>query len=116
VDPSLLLAYNIPLTQVIDAIRKGNNEVGGRVLEFAGTEYMVRGRGYVKGIEDIDKIVVGMDAGSGTPILVKNIAQVDIGPDIRRGVADLDGMGDTVGGVIVMRHGENALSVINRVK
>jgi Cu(I)/Ag(I) efflux system membrane protein CusA/SilA len=116
VDPNLLLAYNIPLTQVIDAIRKGNNEVGGRLLEFAGTEFMVRARGYVKSTDDLDKIVVGVDARSGTPILVKHVAKVMLGPDIRRGVADLNGEGDAVGGIIVMRQGENALNVIERVK
>lgn len=116
VDPDLLLAYNIPLTQVVDAIRKGNNDVGGRLLEFAGTEFMVRARGYVKSVADLEKIVVAVEAGSGTPVLVKHVARVVLGPDIRRGVADLDGMGDTVGGIVVMRHGENALNVINRVK
>ncbi len=116
VDPNLLLALHIPLTQVTEAIRKGNKETGGRLLEFTGMEYMVRGRGYAKSVDDIEKIVVGVDAKTGTPILVKHVAKVALGPDIRRGVADLDGMGDTVGGVVVMRHGENALSVINRVK
>ena len=116
VDPDLLLAYNIPLTQVIDAVRKGNNDVGGRLLEFAGTEFMVRARGYIKSIEDLEKIVVGVDAKSGTPILVKHVARVTLGPDIRRGVSDLDGEGDTVGGIVVMRQGENALNVIQRVK
>ena len=116
VDPDLLLAYNIPLTQVVDAVRKGNNDVGGRLLEFAGAEFMVRARGYVKTIDDLEKIVVGVDAKSGTPILVKHVARVALGPDIRRGVADLNGEGDTVGGIVVMRHGENALNVIRRVK
>ena len=116
VDPDLLLAYKIPLPQVIEAVRKGNSEVGGRLLEFAGTEYMVRGRGYVKSVDDIEKIVVATDQTSGTPVLVKHVAKVALGPDIRRGVADLDGLGDTVGGVVVMRHGENALGVIERVK
>jgi Cu(I)/Ag(I) efflux system membrane protein CusA/SilA len=116
VDPDLLLAYNIPLTQVIDAVRKGNNDVGGRLLEFAGTEFMVRARGYVKSIDDLEKIVVGVDAKSGTPILIKQVARVALGPDIRRGVSDLDGEGDTVGGIVVMRQGENALNVIQRVK
>ena len=92
VDPDLLLAYQIPLTQVIDAIRNGNDEVGGRLLEFAGTEYMVRGRGYVKDVADIERIAVGTDARTGTPILVGNVAHVVIGPDLRRGVADYDGM------------------------
>src|SRR5690349_2992310 len=116
VDPDLLLAYKIPLPRVIDAIRKGNNEVGGRLLEFAGTEYMVRGRGYVKSVDDIEKVVVAADQASGTPVLVKHVAKVTLGPDIRRGIADLDGVGDTVGGIVVMRHGENALAVIESVK
>src|SRR6185436_18810793 len=103
VDPNLLLAYDIPLPKVVDAIRKGNNEVGGRLLEFAGTEYMVRGRGYVKSVDDIEKIVVAADQASGTPVLVKHVAKVALGPDIRRGIADLDGLGETVGGIVVMR-------------
>jgi Cu(I)/Ag(I) efflux system membrane protein CusA/SilA len=115
-DPELLLAHGIPLTTLIDAVRKGNGEVGGRLLEFAGTEYMVRGRGYVRSIEDIESIVVSVDAKTGTPVLVRQVAKVALGPDIRRGIADLDGLGDTVGGVIVMRQGENALTVIARVK
>ncbi len=115
-DPDLLLAYNVPLTTLVSAVRKGNAEVGGRLLEFAGTEFMVRGRGYVHSPEDIEKIVVAVDHASGTPVLVKHLATVTLGPDIRRGVADLDGIGDTVGGVVVMRHGENALDVIERVK
>ncbi len=116
VDPNRLLAYNIPITKVIDAVRSGNNDVGGRLLEFSGVEYMVRGRGYVKSIADIEDIVVGTDTKTGTPILVKNVATVQTSPEIRRGVADLDGKGDAVGGIIVMRHGENALNVISRVK
>src|SRR5581483_7068646 len=115
VDPNRLLAYKIPLTQVLDAVRKGNDEVGGRVLEFAGTEYMVRGRGYVRSRDDLEQIAVATDATTGTPVLVKHVATVTIGPELRRGVADLDGEGDTVGGVVVMRQGENALAVIDRV-
>ena len=115
-DPNRLLAYKIPLPALIDAIRKGNDEVGGRLLEFAGTEYMVRGRGYVGSREDIENIVVSVDPKTGTPVLVKHLATVTLGPDIRRGVADLDGEGDTVGGIIVMRQGENAPKVIARVK
>jgi Cu(I)/Ag(I) efflux system membrane protein CusA/SilA len=115
INPNALLAYNIPLTKVVDAVRDGNNDVGGRLLEFSGTEYMVRGRGYARSIRDIENIVLANDA-SGTPILIKNVANVVLGPDIRRGVADLDGQGDTVGGIVVMRSGENALNVINRVK
>jgi Cu(I)/Ag(I) efflux system membrane protein CusA/SilA len=116
VDPNRLLAYDVPLTRVIDAVRRGNDDVGGRLLEVAGTEYMVRGRGYAKSTDDLAKIVVGVDAASGTPIVVGNLGTVTVGPDIRRGVADLDGLGDTVGGIVVMRHGENALNVIRRVE
>jgi Cu(I)/Ag(I) efflux system membrane protein CusA/SilA len=115
VDPNALLSYNIPLNKVVDAIRDGNNDVGGRLVEFSGTEYMVRGRGYAKSLKDIEDIVISSDK-SGTPILVKNVAQVVLGPEMRRGVADLDGEGDTVGGIVIMRSGENALNVINRVK
>ncbi|MBI4396081.1 MAG: efflux RND transporter permease subunit, partial [Elusimicrobia bacterium] len=115
VNPNALVAYNIPLMKVTDAIRAGNNDVGGRLVEFSGAEYMVRGRGYAKSVEDIENIVVGRDE-NGTPILVKSVANVALGPEIRRGVADLDGEGDTVGGIVVMRHGENALNVIRRVK
>ncbi len=115
IDPNRLLAYNLPLTEVVDAIRKGNEEVGGRLLEFSGAEYMVRGRGYAKSIPDFENIVVSTDK-SGTPILIKHLATVALGPEIRRGLADLDGTGDTVTGTVVMRYNENALTVINRVK
>jgi Cu(I)/Ag(I) efflux system membrane protein CusA/SilA len=116
VNPNALLAYNIPLMEVVQKIRNGNNDVGGRLLEFAGTEYMVRARGYAISVKDIESIVVGVDHKTGTPIFVKHIAKVSLGPEIRRGVAELDGKGDVVGGIVVMRHGENALNVINRVK
>ena len=115
-DPNTLLTYNIPLDKVVNAIREGNNDVGGRLVEFSGREYMVRGRGYVKSLKDIENIVVGTNEASGTPILVKNLGQVVLGPDLRRGVADLDGEGETVGGIVIMRYGENALSVIERVR
>lgn len=115
VDPSRLLAYNIPVSRVIDAVRNGNQEVGGRLLEFSGAEYMVRGHGYAKSIEDLEEIVVATDK-NGTPLLVRNLATVATGPEIRRGLADLDGEGDVVGGTVIMRFGENALNVINRVK
>ncbi|MEK7232530.1 MAG: CusA/CzcA family heavy metal efflux RND transporter [Elusimicrobiota bacterium] len=115
VDPNALSAYRIPLAKVVDAIRDGNNDVGGRLVEFGGAEYMIRGRGYAKSVEDLEQIVVGRDK-KGTPVLVKSVAKVALGPDIRRGVADLDGEGDTVGGIVVMRHGENALTVIEKVK
>ena len=115
VDPNRLLAYNITLTAVIDAIRKNNQEVGGRLLEFSGAEYMVRARGYAKSIRDFEEIAVGTDQ-KGTPVLIKHIATVVLGPEIRRGLADLDGKGDVVAGTVIMRYGENALNVINRVK
>ncbi len=116
VEPNRLLAYNIPIMEVVEAIRKGNNDVGGRLLEISGAEYMVRGRGYARSVKDLENIVVGIQSKTGTPILVKNIAKVALGPDIRRGVADLDGKGDVVGGIVVMRQGESALRVIDRVK
>jgi Cu(I)/Ag(I) efflux system membrane protein CusA/SilA len=115
IDPNALNGFNVPLSTVVQAIRDGNNDVGGRVVEFSGAEYMVRGRGYAKSIKDFESIVVGKD-DKGTPILVKHVGKVSLGPDIRRGVADLDGEGDTVGGIVIMRAGENALNVIERVK
>ncbi len=114
-DPVALQSYHIPISKVVDAIRAGNNDVGGRLVEMSGAEYMVRGRGYAKSVKDIEEIAVGQSP-EGVPILVKNLGRVALGPDIRRGVADLDGQGDTVGGIVVMRSGENALSVIQRVK
>jgi Cu(I)/Ag(I) efflux system membrane protein CusA/SilA len=115
VNPEALLAYKIPLDMVIMAIRKANNEVGARLLEITGTEYMVTGRGYLKSIRDIEETVIMNDA-HGVPIKVRNVATVGLGPDIRRGVSELDGVGEVVGGIVVMRYGENALSVIKRVK
>jgi Cu(I)/Ag(I) efflux system membrane protein CusA/SilA len=115
VDPNTLAAYRLPIKTVIDAVRNSNAEVSGRVLEMAGTEYVIRGQGYVHSIEDIELIPVGTDQ-RGTPILIRNIARVQIGPDQRRGVAELDGKGQTVGGIVIMRAGENALAVIERIK
>lgn len=115
VDPAHLLTHQITLPQIIEAVRKGNQESGGRLLEISGAEYMVRGRGYVKSVADLENIVINVDA-NGTPLLLRQVASVALGPDIRRGVADLDGVGDVVGGTIIMRFGENALSVIERVK
>ncbi len=115
IDPNRLVAYNLPLMKVIEAIRSGNKETGGRLLEMSGAEYMVRGRGYAKSVEDLGSIVVGTDP-NGTPVLVKHIANIAVGPDIRRGLADLDGQGDVVAGTVIMRNGENALNVIDRVK
>ncbi|MCB0420233.1 MAG: efflux RND transporter permease subunit, partial [Bdellovibrionales bacterium] len=115
VNPESLRAYNIPLAKVSEAIRQGNSESGARVVEFSGIEYMVRIRGYAKNRHDIENIVIGVSK-SGVPIYVKNIARVTHGPEMRRGVADLDGLGDTVGGIVVMRFGENANRVIERVQ
>jgi Cu(I)/Ag(I) efflux system membrane protein CusA/SilA len=115
IDPNRLIAYNIPLTTVVEAIRNGNQEVGGRLLEFSGAEYMVRGRGYARSVSDLESIVVSADP-QGTPVLVKHLGTVSMGPEIRRGLADLDGQGDVVGGTVIMRSGENALTVIERVK
>ena len=114
VNPTLLASYRLPLQAVIDAVRRGNNDVGGRLVELSGREYMVRGRGYVKSTADLEQLVLRSEGG--TPITVKDVAQVALGPEMRRGVADLDGQGDVVGGIIVMRQGENALNVIDRVK
>jgi Cu(I)/Ag(I) efflux system membrane protein CusA/SilA len=115
VDPSKLQAYNIPITKVVDAVRSGNNDVGGRLIEATGAEYMVRGRGYAESTDDIAKIVLATNP-SGVPIRVVDVGEVTLGPDIRRGVADWNGTGDTVAGIVVMRQGENALQVIDRVK
>ena len=115
VDPNRLSAYGISFNMLASLIRESNNEVGGRLIEFSGAEYMVRGRGYSRSIADFENIVVKVTP-SGTPVLLKDIGRVELGPEIRRGVSDLDGMGDAVGGIVVMRHGENALNVINLVK
>ena len=115
VNPESLRAYNIPLSKVAKAIKQGNSENGARVIEFSGIEYMIRAKGYVKNRKDIESIVVGVNK-NGVPIYVKNIAKVAEGPEIRRGVADLNGMGDVVSGIVVMRFGENANDVIGRVK
>ncbi|MDP2382269.1 MAG: CusA/CzcA family heavy metal efflux RND transporter [Nitrospirota bacterium] len=115
VDPNTLAAYRLPIKTIIEAVRNSNAEVSGRVLEMAGTEYVIRGRGYLRSVEDIELIPVGTD-GRGTAILIRDIAHVQVGPDQRRGIAELDGKGQTVGGIVIMRAGENALTVIERVK
>ncbi|NIR49518.1 efflux RND transporter permease subunit [candidate division KSB1 bacterium] len=115
VDPNKLLAYNIPLERVIQAVRDSNNDVGGRVIEMASTEFMLRGRGYIQSLEDIETTALGTDS-TGTPIYIRNVAHVHLGPDMRRGIAELDGKGEVVGGIVVMRYGENSLKVIERVK
>ena len=114
VNPNALASYRIPLDTVIQAVRRGNNDVGGRLVEISGREYMVRGRGYVRSVRDLESLVLRTE--NGTPITVKDVAQVTLGPEMRRGVADLDGQGDAVGGIVVMRQGENALAVIERLK
>ncbi|MCB1139276.1 MAG: efflux RND transporter permease subunit, partial [Leptospiraceae bacterium] len=116
IDPTKLQSLNIPLERVVQAIRESNMESGGRIMEFAGREYMVRGRGYVESLRDLESIVLKVDPDTGDPVLLRNVARVQFGPDIRRGVADLDGKGDTVGAIVIMRDGENALNVIDRVK
>ena len=115
-DPVALKSYDLALDQVVEAIRRGNADAGGRLVEMAGREYMVRGRGYAQSVGDLEQIAVGVNAQSGTPILIRDLGRVTLGPDLRRGVAELDGQGETVGGIVVMRHGENALDVIERVK
>ncbi|MBU5613959.1 efflux RND transporter permease subunit [Geomonas azotofigens] len=114
-DPNRLFAYNIKVGQVADAIKKSNNDVGGRLLEQADAEYLIRGRGYVKSTADLENIVVGADM-RGTPIYVKNLGTVQLGGAIRRGMLDMNGQGEAVGGIVVMRYGENAKDVIDRVK
>lgn len=115
VDPNRLATAGVTIDQITSAIRASNGEVGGRVIEWSGREYVVRGRGYIQGLEDIDKIAVGADQ-HGTPVRVSDVAQVALGPDMRRGIAELNGEGEVTGGIVVVRHGENALEVIDRVK
>ncbi|HNX93179.1 MAG TPA: efflux RND transporter permease subunit, partial [Syntrophomonas sp.] len=115
VDPNRLSAYNLSLPKVMEAVRKSNRDVEGRVLEFSGAEYMVRGRGYLKDIRDLEDIAVGASV-AGTPIYLKDVARVQLGPEIRRGLAELDGKGEVTGGIVVVRFGENVLNVIERVK
>jgi copper/silver efflux system protein len=114
-DPNRLRAYSIPVSRVVEAVRGGNNESSGRLLEFGGTEYMVRGRGYARSLADFENIPLGL-SDSGSQIRIKDVGQVILGPDLRRGLADLDGTGEVVSGIVVMRNGENALDVIDRVK
>jgi Cu(I)/Ag(I) efflux system membrane protein CusA/SilA len=114
VDPNKLLAYGIPLSTVIDRVKSSTNEVGGRVLELSGTRYMVRGLGYLKSLDDLANVPVM--AKNGTPVLIKDLGTVSFGPDMREGVAEWNGEGETVGGIVVMRYGLNALNVIDGVK
>jgi len=115
VDPNKLSAFNIPLQKVRRAIQRSNNDVGGKLIEMGETEFMVRGLGYIKSIQDLYDIPLGVNQ-RGTPILLKNIATVKIGPELRRGIADFNGTGEAVGGVVIMRYGGNALETIKKVK
>lgn len=114
VDPNRLAAFNIPIMKVMEAVRSSNNEVGGRLIEWSGAEYMVRAHGYIKSRADLEEIVVKSEGG--TPVRIKDIGDVELGPELRRGIGELDGKGEVAGGVVVMRHSENALEVIERVK
>lgn len=116
VDPNKLLAYKIPIDAVSGAIQRSNNDVGGGLVEFSGREYMIRGRGYIRSLDDIANTVIATNPQSGTPVLVRDVATVTFGPEPRRGVSDLDGKGEAVGAVVVMRYGENAKKVIERTK
>ena len=115
VDPNKLQAYDIPIQKVRLAIQRSNQDVGGKLVEMGETEFMVRGLGYIKSLEDLEQIAVGVDR-VGTPVLLKNIAHVQLGPELRRGILDWKGEGEAVGGIVVMRYGENALEVIKKVK
>ena len=114
-DPNKLLAFGVSVNQVVRAVRRSNNDVGGRVLEIAGHEHFIRGRGYIQSTEDLENIPLRV-SGRGVPVLLREVATVQLGPDMRRGLAELNGEGETVGGIVVMRYGENALKVINAVK
>jgi copper/silver efflux system protein len=116
VDPVKLAYYNIPLEKIKMAIKQSNNDVGGRLLEIGETEFMVRGLGYIRTTEDLKNVSIGVLRKTGSPIYLKDIANITIGPELRRGLADWNGEGETVGGIVVMRYGENALAVIERVK
>ncbi len=114
-DPNRLKNYGITVQKVVDAVRAGNSESGARLIEFGGTEYMVRGRGYARSVEDFENVVLEAGEG-GAPIRVRDVGQVVLGPDLRRGVSDYNGEGEAVSGIVVMRQGQNALDVIQRVK
>jgi len=115
VDPDALAAYNIPLSKVKHAIQRSNNDVGGRLIEMGETEYMVRGLGYIRGIEDLEITPIGVD-DMGTPIFLKHVAHIHLGPELRRGAAEFNGEGEAAGGVVIMRYGENALATIERIR
>ncbi|MBU0991406.1 MAG: CusA/CzcA family heavy metal efflux RND transporter [Proteobacteria bacterium] len=116
VDPSKLLAYNIPISMIEMAVKNSNNDVGGEIIEMGETEFMIRGLGYIKSEEDIRDIPIMVDKERGTPLYLGDIADVTVGPMMRRGIAESNGEGEAVGGIVIMRYGENALDVINKVK
>src|SRR5207245_1677985 len=113
-DPNKLRAYGIPLSTVLEKVRASTNEVGGRLLDMGGAEYMIRGLGYLRSLSDLETVPVATK--NGTPVLIRNLGTVTFGPDIREGVAEWQGEGETVAGIVVMRDGMNALSVIDGVK
>ncbi|MBZ5591025.1 MAG: efflux RND transporter permease subunit [Acidobacteriia bacterium] len=115
VDPNKLSAYNIPIGKVMETVRGSNSEVGGRVVEFSGKEYQVRGRGYIQSVADIENLPVGSN-NAGVPVYVRDVGRVVLGPDMRRGVAELNGEGEVTGGIVVVRYGQNVMDVIRRVK
>jgi len=116
VDPNKLAYYNIPLQKIKTAIKQSNNDVGGRILEMGEKEFMVRGLGYIKSVEDLRNIAIDISPSSGSPVYLRDVADITIGPELRRGIAEWNGEGETVGGIIVIRYGENALEVIEKVK
>src|SRR5881296_3166398 len=115
IDPNKLRGYSIPINKLMQVIHDSNSEVGGRVVEFTGKEYLVRGRGYIQKVADIEKLPLGTD-GKGTPILISDVARVELGPDMRRGVAEFNGEGEVTGGIVVVRYGQNVMNVIEAVK
>ena len=115
VDPAKMKAYNLSLADVRNAVMRSNNDVGGKILEVSDAEYFVRGQGYIQSVRDVENSVVG-SGPDGTPVFIRNVATVQMGGDIRRGSLEKDGQGQVVGGIVVMRYGENAKEVIDRVK
>ena len=116
IDPEKLRAYGVPLSTVKSAVQRSNTDVGGRLLEMAETEFMVRGKGYIHGLDDLRAVPIGVDGATHTPILLGQVANIQTGPELRRGIAEMNGEGEVVTGIIIMRYGENALNVIDAVK
>jgi Cu(I)/Ag(I) efflux system membrane protein CusA/SilA len=116
VDPVRLLAFNLSISEIEMAIEKSNSDAGGEVIEMGEKEFMVRGRGYISSVADIKSIPVMLNKANGTPVFLRDVADVTLGPEMRRGVAEANGEGETVGGIVIMRYGQNALEVIKAVK